>query len=91
MPLAEMKRIGITMVMGVVVCALSACATTHNSPKPWNNIAEGASRSELICQLGEPAPRSSNVDTWVADGWRLRVTYDEAGYATDMVRELIWE
>ena len=88
-PLITMKRIVILLQIAVVVFVLTACTTTHTSPKQWSNIPEGASRSELVRQLGEPASRSHTVDTWFADGWQLRVMYDEGACATNLVRELI--
>jgi len=83
-----MKRIVILFPIAVVVFVLTACTTTHTSPKQWSNITEGVSRAELVRQLGEPASRSQNVDTWFADGWHLRVMYDEGAYATNLVQEL---
>jgi len=84
-----MKRIVILLQIAVVVFVLTACTTTHTSPKQWSNITEGTSRAELVRQLGEPASRSQNVDTWFADGWQLRVMYDEEQHATNLVQELI--
>ena len=86
-----MKRIGISLQITLVVFVLTACTTTHTSPKQWSNVTEGTSRSELVRQLGEPASRSQNVDTWFADGWQLRVRYDEGEYATNLVQELTWK
>jgi hypothetical protein len=43
----------------------------------------------LVRQLGEPASRSQNVDTWFANGWQLRVMYNEGARATNLVQELI--
>jgi hypothetical protein len=84
-----MKHIGIILLIAVAVLVPTACTTTHTSPKQWSDITEGTSRSELVHQLGGPASRSQSVDTWIADGWRLRVTYDDGEHATNIVQELI--
>jgi hypothetical protein len=88
-PLTNMKRIVILVQIAVAVFVLMACTTTHTSPKQWSHITEGAARAELVRELGEPASRSQNVDTWFANGWQLRVMYNEGARATNLVQELI--
>lgn len=86
-----MKRIVILLHVAVAVFVFTACTTTHTSPKQWSKITEGMARAELVRQLGEPASRSQNVDTWFVDGWKLRVMYDEGERATNLAQELIMQ
>ena len=78
-----------TTLLVFAVVWLAGCSTTHVSPKAWNVVTEGMTRHDIAASIGQPASQSPVTEVWRSEGWELRVAYDKAGRATNVVRTFV--
>jgi hypothetical protein len=64
------------------------CSTTRESPRLWSDVVEGMNRSAIADRIGSPDSKAPSFDTWLGNGWELRVAYDHDGHATNILRVL---